>query len=109
MFLDISRSRGLAVSNFTVEGAESLSICPTQSHLISCAGKNIFKLFKVEDYSFKAYDEVKKLPKTRNFTAHAWFDKTKILIGTDRGELFMVGPVGNNFEVKRHFNNVFGI
>ncbi len=21
----------------------------------------------------------------------------------------MVGPVGNNFEVKRHFNNVFGI
>jgi hypothetical protein len=56
MFLDISRSRGLAVSNFTVEGADSLSICPTQSHLISCAGKNIFKLFNVEDYSFKAYD-----------------------------------------------------
>lgn len=37
-----------------------------------------------------------------------WFDKTKILIGTDRGELFMVGPVGNNFEVKRHLTNVFG-
>lgn len=55
MFLDISRSRGLAVSNFSVEGTESISICPTQSHLISCAGKNIFKLFKVEDYSFKAY------------------------------------------------------
>ncbi len=47
MFLDISRSRGLAVSNFSVEGADSLTICPTQSHLISCAGKNIFKLFKV--------------------------------------------------------------
>jgi hypothetical protein len=54
MFLDISRSRGLAVSNFSVQGTECLSICPTQSHLISCSGKNIFKLFKVEDYSFKA-------------------------------------------------------
>lgn len=52
---------------------------------------------------------MKKLPKTRNFTAHGWFDKTKILVGTDRGELFMIGPVGNNFEVKRHFNNVFAL
>lgn len=107
MFLDISRSRGLAVSNFSVEGTDSIAICPTQSHLISCAGRNIFKLFKVEDYSFKAYEEVKKLPKQRNFTAHAWFDKTKIILGTDRGELFMIGPVGNNFEVKRHLGNVF--
>lgn len=56
MFLDISRSRGLAVSNFSLEDANSLSICPTQSHLISCSGLNVFKLFKVEDYSFKAYD-----------------------------------------------------
>lgn len=65
--------------------------------MISCSGKNLFKLYKVEDYSFKSYDDVKKLPKSRNFTVHSWFDKTKILIGTDRGELFMVGPVGNNF------------
>lgn len=85
MFLDIARSRALAISSFPVEGADSLSICPTQSHLVSVGGKNIFKLFKVEDYSFKPYDEIKNLPKTRNFTTHAWFDKAKILLGTDRG------------------------
>lgn len=108
MFLDIDRSRGLAVSNFSVEGTDSISISPTQTHLISCAGRNIFKLFKVEDFTFKPYEEVKNLPKQRNFVAHAWFDKTKILIGTDRGELYMVGSVGNNFEVKKELaRNVF--
>jgi hypothetical protein len=50
---------------------------------------------------------VKKLPKNRIFTAHSWFDKTKILLGTERGELFMIGPVGNNYEVKRNFAHVF--
>ena len=50
---------------------------------------------------------MKKLPKNRNFTSHSWFDKNKILIGTDRGELFIVGPVGNNFEVKKNYVNVF--
>ena len=50
---------------------------------------------------------MKKLPKNRIFTAHSWFDKTKILLGTEREELFMVGPVGNTYEVKRNFANVF--
>lgn len=54
IFLDISRSRGLAVSNFPIVGASSLAISPTQSHIISVCGKNFFKLYKVEDYSFKA-------------------------------------------------------
>jgi hypothetical protein len=90
-----------------VLGASSLAISPTQSHIISVCGRNLFKLFKVEDYSFKPTEEVKKLPKTRNYTVHSWFDKTKILVGTDRGELFIIGPVGNNYEVKRNFANIF--
>ena len=107
IFLDISRSRGLAVSNFSVIGANSLAICPSQTHLISVCGINLFKLYKVDDYSFKINDDVKKLPKNRNFTIHRWFDKNKILIGTDRGELYMVGSVGNNYEVKKNYVNVF--
>lgn len=74
---------------------------------MSVCGKNLFRLYKVEDYSFKTSEDVKKLPKNRNFTIHKWFDKNKILIGTDRGELFIVGPVGNNFEVKKNYVNVF--
>ena len=70
-------------------------------------GSNIFRLYKVEDYSFKPCEDIKKLPKSRNYTVHSWFDKTKILIGTDRGELFMVGPVGTNYEVKKNYANVF--
>jgi hypothetical protein len=54
IFLDISRSRGLAVSNFPVENATSIAISPTQSHTITCAGKNLFRFYKVEDYSFKS-------------------------------------------------------
>lgn len=75
----------MAVSNFAVIGASSLAINPTQSHIISICGKGFFKLYKVEDYSFKATEDIKKLPKNRNFTIHSWFDKTKILTGTDRG------------------------
>ena len=75
----------MAVSNFPVKNASSLAISPTQSHMVSVCGFNLFKLYKVEDYSFKPCEDIKKLPKNRNFTVHVWFDKTKILIGTDRG------------------------
>ena len=50
---------------------------------------------------------MKKLPKNRNFTEHAWSEKTKILLGTDRGEVFLIAPVGNKYEVKREFLNAF--
>lgn len=107
IFIDNSRMRGLAFSSFSLKEVNRIGICPNQSHLISASGKNFFRLYKVEEYAFKPLDEVKKLPKNRNFTEHTWCEKTKILLGTDRGEIFLVGPIGNSYEVKREFLNAF--
>lgn len=53
LFIDNSRMRALAFSNFSIKDVTRIAISPNQSHLISASGKNFFKLYKVEEYAFK--------------------------------------------------------
>ncbi len=83
LFIDTSRNKPLAESNFTLKDVEKLTICPQNSHLICLSGGALVKLYKVEEYAFKPLEDIRKFPKNRVITDHAWFDTRKLLVATD--------------------------
>ena len=84
IYVDTHKNKALAESSFTLKEVDKISVCPYNSHLICVSGGSLIRLFKVEEYTFKPLDEIKKLPKGRRITDHAWYKRKMILVATDR-------------------------
>lgn len=84
LFVDTFKNKSLAESNYLLRDIDRLTICPSNSHLICVSGGTFIKLFKVEEYTFKPLDDIKKIPKGRRITTHAWYKKKMIIAATDK-------------------------
>lgn len=109
LFVDTFKNKALAESGFMLKDVDRLSICPTNSHLICVSGGSSVKLFRVEEYTFKPLEDIKKLPKGRRITTHTWYKRKQIIVATDRCEIMLIeeGVLPNVFEVKQEYHNVF--
>jgi hypothetical protein len=108
LYIDTYKNKPLAESGFTLKDVDCISICPSNSHLICVSGGSSIRLFKVEEYTFKPLDEVKKIPKGRRITTHAWYKKKMIIAATDKCEMLILDEVRPNlFEIKEEYQNVF--
>lgn len=65
-------------------------------------------MFKVEEYIFKPLEEIKKLPKSRIFTDHKWYQGKCLLLATDKCEILLVAETKPYvYQVKQEYLNVF--
>jgi hypothetical protein len=82
--VDTFKNKALAESGFVLKEIDQLSICPSNSHLICVSGGSWIKLFKVEEYTFKPLEDIKRMPKGRRITSHSWYKKKMIIAATDK-------------------------
>lgn len=60
------------------------------------------KFFKVEEYAFKPFEDIKKLPKNRKFLTHTWYKNKTVLVVTDQCEVLLIEEVRTgSYEVKQ--------
>ena len=72
------------------------------------SGGSSIKLFKVEEYTFKPLEDIRKIPKGRRITTHAWYKKKMIVAATDKCEILILEETRLNcFEIKQEYQNVF--
>ena len=90
LFVDIYKNKSLAESSFNTKDIDRITICPYNSHLVCVSGGNILKVFKIEEYSFKPYDEIRKIPKNRKIVTHCWYKRKMLLASTDRCEILLL-------------------
>lgn len=70
--------------------------------MICVSGKSFIKIYKVEEYAFKPLEDIKKLPKGRNITDHAWYQRKMLLVATDKCEILILSESKPNiYEVKQ--------
>lgn len=87
---------------------DHMTICPINSHLICVSGGASIRLLKVEEYTFKPLDEVKKIPRGRRITCHSWYKKKNIVFATDKSEILMLEETKTGmYEIKHEYHNVF--
>jgi cilia- and flagella-associated protein 57 len=76
--------------------------------MICISGGSWLRLFKVEEYTFKPLEEVRRIPKGRRITAHAWYKKKMIVAATDKCEILILEEARPNaFEIRQEYHNVF--
>lgn len=90
IFIDVSRNKALAESTFTVKDIDKISISPKNSHLICASGGATLRLFKVEEYTFKPLDDIRRVPKGRKFLTHGWYKGKIVLAVTDHCEVLVI-------------------
>jgi hypothetical protein len=59
--------------------------------MVAISGRNCFKILRVQENSFIALSEtIKRLAPNQNFTDHAWFEESKVILCNDKGEIFII-------------------
>lgn len=102
MFLDIARMKQLGMATLG-HAISRLCINPKENHVISFSGQNMMKILRVQENQFKQLNEISQLPMNQNFTDHSWLDESYLIIGTDKGTVYIV----ENYEVQEIFENAF--
>jgi WD40 repeat protein len=81
-----------------------ITVSPKDGHLLATTGLNHWKVWRVQENSFKQQPMISGVSQTQNFTDHAWTFDNMIVCTNDMGEAF----VSRDYEIIMYIPNSFG-
>jgi WD40 repeat protein len=91
-----SKEKVMATYDFQGQEISKISFNPKDWNQICTSGPNHWKIWRIQEGTFKQAPQFTKMNQNRNYTDHVWLDDDKLIVGTMMGELFFV----DNFETK---------
>lgn len=88
------KSRVLGQCDFAKAALKKITFNPKDNHQICTSGSGHWKLWRVQENTFKPMAPFGKINQNQIFTDHAWLDDEKLVASTSEGELLIL----NNFE-----------
>ena len=80
-----------------------ISFNPRDWTQVCTSGNNHWKIWRLQEATFKQAPQFTKMNQNRDYTDHCWLDDDKLIVGTESGEIFFV----DNFELKQPIDNAF--
>jgi WD40 repeat protein len=82
--------RDRAVGTFPLRTEVSrITISPKDNHMICTTGPSHWKVWRVEESTFKTFGMFSPLPQNESFTDHDWFDEDTIVTVSSLGQVFI--------------------
>ena len=92
----VNKHKVLASYDFTGIDVNKISLNQKDWNFVATSGPGHWKVWKIQENSFKQLPQFQRVKQDRNFTDHAWLDDDKIVAGTSHGELILL----ENYEQK---------
>lgn len=91
-----SKNKALATTEFKDIDIVKISFNPKDWTQICTSGNGHWKIWRLQEGTFKQAPQFTKTNQARDYTDHCWLDDDKLIVGTEAGEIFFV----DNFEEK---------
>jgi hypothetical protein len=89
VFHDLKKNKQPVAS--TLETAvDKITINPEDTHTVAVTGDQFLKVFRVHESSVRPMGSITKLDLEQNFTDHEWLDGENLVVGTDKGRMYIV-------------------
>jgi len=97
------KSRVFGQMDFPKVILKRITFNPKDNHQVCTSGNGHWKLWRVQENTFKPMPPLMKNQQNHFYLEHAWLDDEKLVGCTAEGELFIL----ENFEQKQHVENAF--
>lgn len=98
-----TKNKLIASYDFYHQEITKISFNPKDWQQICTSGPNHWRVWRMQESSFKQVPQFQKIRQDRHFTDHCWLGDDKLLVGTQLGELIYV----DNFEQKQVIENAY--
>lgn len=98
-----NKSRILGQLDFPKTFLKKITFNPKDNHQVCLSGNGHWKLWRVQENTFKAMPPFQKVSQQNNYTVHEWLEEDCLIAGTQEGELFSL----NNFEKDQNIDSAW--
>ena len=96
VFYDLKKSKNPITAPLTGT-VDKISINPDDTHTIAITGDQLMTIYRVHESSIRAFPNIPKLDTDQRFTDHDWLDPDHLVVGTDKGKMFIIARKDQKF------------
>jgi len=80
-----------------------LTFNPKDNNQVVTTGHNHWKMWRLQENTFKPLPQAQKIPQNHSYTDHIWVDEDKVAATTSEGEIFII----EGTDIKQYIENAF--
>lgn len=99
----ISKNKIISTYDFIGQEINKITFNPKDWQQICTSGPNHWRVWRLQESSFKQVQKFQKIRQDRHYMDHCWLDDDKLIVGTQMGELIYV----DNCDEKQYIENAY--